>query len=561
MRKSVNLDRQFSIHSMHHSVLMKSAIFLMMTFILASLSSFAQKFEAETATLFSGAVKVESTTSSGGYYIAQNSGLVSFTLTLATASTYNLYIQVSSSSVNAADNLSLDGTSYAFSIAQGTNFYRLKVAENLKFSAGQHKVLISKPYGSINIDYLEFEIVDTSPKARINKTLVTPNPTDEAIRLYNFLYDNYGQKIISGVMTLGSMDEVNWLKTNTGKEPALVGVDFMHCNRAYSWYNDLEPGNDALKYYNRNGIPAMCWHWRDPSRKTEAFYTKDTNFDISKILDETSAEYKAMLKDIDYTAGLLKKLQDNKVAVIWRPLHEAAGGWFWWGSKGAAPCKKLYQIMFDRMVNFHGLHNLIWVWTREPNDDAWYPGDEYVDIVGRDIYKTGDHGSQLSEFSSMTARYGGKKMVTISECGSIPDADNLVKDGAAWSYFMPWYGDFVRSSTYNSLDLWKKMFASDYVITLDEMPNLRTYTTPDTTTYSAPVKTSDFKVYPGFCRDFIRVESGKLLQTITVYNQLGIKVREIFPKLNSITIPMTDLPSGMYLIKEGHEKTVRIFKL
>jgi mannan endo-1,4-beta-mannosidase len=161
----------------------------------------------------------------------------------------------------------------------------------------------------------------------------------------------------------------------------------------------------------------------------------------------------------------------------------------------------------------------------------------------------------------MTARYGGKKMVTISECGSFPDADNLVKDGAAWSYFMPWYGDFVRNSTNNSLDLWKKMFASDYVITLDEMPNLRTYTTPDTTTYSAPVESSDFKVYPTVCKDFITIQSGKLLQTISVYNQLGIKVRVISPKLNSITIPMTDLPSGMYLIKEGNKKTVKIFKL
>jgi mannan endo-1,4-beta-mannosidase len=38
---------------------------------------------------------------------------------------------------------------------------------------------------------------------------------------------------------------------------------------------------------------------------------------------------------------------------------------------------------------------------------------------------------------------------------------------------MPWYGDFTRNSTNNSLDLWKKMFASSYVITLDEMPSLK----------------------------------------------------------------------------------------
>jgi mannan endo-1,4-beta-mannosidase len=307
----------------------------------------------------------------------------------------------------------------------------------------------------------------------INATLVTLNPTKEAVNLYNFLRNNYGKKIISGVMTLHSFDEVTWLKANTGKEPAIVGLDFMHSGRGYTWYDSEEPIKDAKTYWDRKGIPVFVWHWRDPLRTTEEFYTNKTSFDVSKINDPSSTEYKAMLADIDYVSGLLKKLQDQNVPVIWRPLHEAAGGWFWWGAKGAAPCKKLYQVMYDRMVNHHGLKNLIWVWTREPNDNAWYPGDEYVDIVGRDIYKQGDHTSQIAEFNTMNALYGTKKMITISECGSIPDVDNLVNDKAAWSWFMPWYGDFTRNSIHNSLDLWKKMFASDYVITLDEMPSLK----------------------------------------------------------------------------------------
>jgi mannan endo-1,4-beta-mannosidase len=307
----------------------------------------------------------------------------------------------------------------------------------------------------------------------INATLVTLNPTAEASALYQFLRNNYGKKIISGVMTLDSFDEINWLKANTGKEPAIIGLDFMHCNRNYTWYDNEQPIKDAKTYWERNGIPVLVWHWRDPSRKTEEFYTNKTAFDISKIDDANSAEYKAMISDIDYISGLLKKLQDQKVPVIWRPLHEAAGGWFWWGAKGAAPCKKLFQLMYERMVNHHGLKNLIWVWTHEPNDQAWYPGDQYVDIVGRDIYKQGDHSSQVSEFNAMNNIYGSKKMITMSECGSMPDANNLVKDIAAWSWFMPWYGNYVRNSTHNSLDLWKKMFASNYVITLDEMPSLK----------------------------------------------------------------------------------------
>jgi mannan endo-1,4-beta-mannosidase len=307
----------------------------------------------------------------------------------------------------------------------------------------------------------------------INPTLVNPNPTKEANNLYQFLRETYGKKIISGVMTLNSFDETDWLKTNTGKEPAIVGLDFMHSGRNYSWYDDKAPIKDAAAFWQKNGIPVFVWHWRDPSKVTEEFYTKGTTFDVSKINDPQSLEYKAMLNDIDYVAGLLKELQQQNVPVIWRPLHEAAGGWFWWGAKGPAACKKLYQIMYDRLVNFHKLNNLIWIWTREPNDDAWYPGDQYVDIVGRDIYKQGDHTSQSPEFNTMNTLYGTKKMVALSEVGSIPDVDNLKKDASAWSWFMPWYGDYTRSSTHNSIDLWKKMFASDYVITLDEMPSLK----------------------------------------------------------------------------------------
>jgi mannan endo-1,4-beta-mannosidase len=73
----------------------------------------------------------------------------------------------------------------------------------------------------------------------------------------------------------------------------------------------------------------------------------------------------------------------------------------------------------------------------------------------------------------MNTIYGGKKMIALSETGSIPDVDKLTADKAAWSWFMPWYGDYTRNSAHNSPDLWKKTFASAYVITLDEMPSLK----------------------------------------------------------------------------------------
>src|SRR5665811_85338 len=125
---------------------------------------------------------------------------------------------------------------------------------------------------------------------------------------------------------------------------------------------------------------------------------------------------------------------------------------FWWGAKGAEPAKMLWKIMFERLVNFHGLNNLIWVWTTDTGNENmdWYPGDDYVDILGVDIYtEQNDFSSQILTFEKIKDDFEGRKIVTLSECGIIPDPDNLINDEAYWSYFMPWYGDFVKDGNYN----------------------------------------------------------------------------------------------------------------
>ncbi|MEI8115146.1 MAG: glycosyl hydrolase, partial [Bacteroidia bacterium] len=338
---------------------MKKTLSALIILLATTLTGICQKFEAETAILAGGASKQASSAASGGYYVAQNAGNLTFNLNFTEEATYNIYIQVASPSGFKANNLVVDGSAITFTTELNKNYIKLKVVSFLKLAAGAHIVQITNSWGWISIDYIEFEKVDPTTRFNTNTTLVTPNPTDETVRLYQFLYDHYNKKIISGV---SNVEEADWLKTNTGKSPALVGLDYLFCNRGYtSWYDENQPFNQGKAWFDKNGIVNFQWHWRDPSRLTEAFYTTDTKFDITKIFDETSAEYKAMISDIDYTSGQLKRFQNAKIPVIWRPLHEAAGGWFWWGAKGAAPCKKLWQVMFDRMVNVNGLHNLIWV--------------------------------------------------------------------------------------------------------------------------------------------------------------------------------------------------------
>ena len=132
--------------------------------------------------------------------------------------------------------------------------------------------------------------------------------------------------------------------------------------------------------------------------------------------------------------------------------------------------------MYNRLVKYHGLNNLIWIWTSDVKSDDldWYPGDEYVDILSMDIYPTdGDYSSQVASFNKLKADFSGRKLITLSENGSIPDPDNLVKDKAGWLWFMPWYGDYTRKPSINPVSQWQKIMSHSYVITRDEMPNLK----------------------------------------------------------------------------------------
>jgi len=172
--------------------------------------------------------------------------------------------------------------------------------------------------------------------------------------------------------------------------------------------------------------------------------------------------------------------------VLFRPLHEAEGAWFWWGAEGPEPCKKLYRLLYDKLTNEYGLDNLIWTWTgsTSPESSEWYPGDDVVDMVGCDKYNAADGKPNLSSiastFYSLVKSTEGEKMVAMTENDSIPSLENLINDKAAWLYFCPWYQNYLTSADINPVESLIEIYNSDYCITLDELPDLRSYPLDDT---------------------------------------------------------------------------------
>jgi len=126
------------------------------------------------------------------------------------------------------------------------------------------------------------------------------------------------------------------------------------------------------------------------------------------------------------------------VPVLWRPLHEAEGGWFWWGANGPQPFKTLWRLLYHRLTDGHHLHNLIWVFAGERLD--WYPGDDVVDIIGVDAYPK-DRGDLLvPRWKQLQNHFRGKKLIALTEFGGVPEIPRMQVAGVWWSYFASWSG-------------------------------------------------------------------------------------------------------------------------
>ncbi len=200
-----------------------------------------------------------------------------------------------------------------------------------------------------------------------------------------------------------------------------------------------------------------------------AFYKENTYFDAAKATTEGTFENEVFKADMAKVATSLKQLQSEGIAVIWRPFHEAAGGWFWWG-KDAESCKEMWIAMFD-YFKAEGVNNLIWVWTSESGDDSWYPGDNYVDIIGRDLYNK-DTAASEAEYQSEFDRYG-HKVIALTESGTVGLLSEQWNAGARWAWFMPWYGTNDSGAKHATDEWWKDAMNQSYVVTRDILPSFK----------------------------------------------------------------------------------------
>ena len=338
----------------------------------------------------------------------------------------------------------------------------------------------------------------------VDTDLTNAKASSAAKKVYNFLREQAGQKVLSGVQSGGTAnnnDRVNEIFRKTGKHPALAGYDYIFLQYSptpagWDWVVDYGNISAAKEQWKANGLVSFMWHWNVPNSEADwekgkagdfsgyNFYCDKTSFSITRALQSGTWENEFILKDIEKVAGYLKLLQQEGIPVLWRPLHEAAGNytlygsngaWFWWGRGGAEPCKQLWKLLRDKLEGEYGLDNLIWVWTLDATPGAekdyasWYPGNDQVDIVGVDIYAD-DTNAKTRQYQAAVNLSGGHKLVTVSECGNIPDPSKCFAGGETWNWFLAWD---LESYNLNTDAYWRSLMSSSRVLTREQMPSLK----------------------------------------------------------------------------------------
>ena len=450
---------------------------------------FSKSVEAETGAV-SGKAKVKSDRKGykGKGYVTNISTEEDWSreIELTDSQYYDLTITVASD-VPCVNGIAVNGKKLQDFSASGSGKFEKVTFKNIYIEKGKTAISVIPVDGGLDVDCLTLTASED-----ISKPALSNKDSDyNAKALYQYLCESYGKQVLLGQHdTIGTSAETDMIYKTTGKYPAIRFGDLMLATEKDSITTDTEM-NIAMDWASKDGIVGYMWHWAAPDDKRE-YYADQTDFDIKKAVTKeniaelsledikklqkdgkVSKECVAVVQDIDTVSEKLSTLRDEGIAVLWRPLHEASNGDFWWGNDKEA-YKWLWKLMYERQTKYHKLNNLIWVWSAQNAD--WYVGDEYCDVLSCDVYDDGNKDAQVNIMLFLQS-ISKNKPIAMSECGSFPDIQSIADEKAMWAFIGQWGGNYLMTDDgklaeeNNTAAELIKMYNNNLTLTRDKLPD------------------------------------------------------------------------------------------
>ncbi|MBS6817721.1 MAG: glycoside hydrolase [Ruminococcus bicirculans] len=406
---------------------------------------------------------------------------------------YDLTITVASD-VPCVNGIAVNGKKLQDFSASGSGKFEKVTFKNIYIEKGKTAISVIPVDGGLDVDSLTLTASEDISKLdlTISKPALSNKDSDyNAKALYQYLCESYGKQVLLGQHdTIGTSAETDMIYKTTGKYPTIRFGDLMLATENDSITTDTEM-NIAMDWASKDGIVGYMWHWAAPDDKRE-YYADQTDFDIKKAVTKeniaelsledikklqkdgkVSKECVAVVEDIDTVSEKLSTLRDEGIAVLWRPLHEASNGDFWWGNDKEA-YKWLWKLMYERQTKYHKLNNLIWVWSAQNAD--WYVGDEYCDVLSCDVYDDGNKDAQVNIMLFLQS-ISKNKPIAMGECGSFPDIQSIADEKAMWAFIGQWGGNYLMTDDgklaeeNNTAAELIKMYNNNLTLTRDKLPD------------------------------------------------------------------------------------------
>ncbi len=293
-----------------------------------------------------------------------------------------------------------------------------------------------------------------------------------------------------------------------GLDLGIYGMDLLRCGEE-KWKKHHD---QTVAFAEMGGIVTASHHWDNPSVDNPAdvgycrgMFGDGTAKYWEELITEGSEINKKFKNDLLTAGRFLKELDDLGIPVLYRPLHESNGCWFWFTAKSSGSqywtdgdyLKRLWRYIYDLYVNRLGMKNLIWVYSPNNGGDGkwvqnvlyYYPGDDVVDMVGLDWYTGGkkeiydkNHSYDLlmsigkpvaiCEFGpggdiQMREKGGVEAQEKVYNClNYLSDLTSLTNRGMKCAYVLTWHKGY---GAFSSMGKAKEALASPFFCTLDRL--------------------------------------------------------------------------------------------
>jgi len=189
------------------------------------------------------------------------------------------------------------------------------------------------------------------------------------------------------------------VKDITNSHPAVIGLDFADVTVTDTDKFLKEKAKlvkSVVDTYNRGGISTFAWHQKNLANGGSFYWEQNPLKVVSDILPDGKLHdtYKFYLRTVADVADSFRYKDGELIPVIFRPYHEYDGEWFWWG-KGHCTKEEfinLWKFTVDYLKDELNVHNFIYAFSPDCRFESeeefldYYPGDDYVDLLGMDNY-------------------------------------------------------------------------------------------------------------------------------------------------------------------------------